>query len=55
VIPLGTMRSRNVAAMLLRTIPGVHLVLAHARTPFKGSAGKVMLSIKFSVLQPSTK
>jgi hypothetical protein len=47
VIPLGTGRSRNVAAMLLRTIPGVHLVLAHARTPFKGSAGKVMLSIKY--------
>lgn len=55
VIPLGTVRSRNVAAMLLRTVPGVHLVLAHARTPFKGSAGKVLLSIKFSVLQPSTK
>lgn len=54
VIPLGTLRSRSVAAMLLRTIPGIHLVLAHARTPFKGSAGKVMLSIKFSVLQPKS-
>lgn len=55
VIPLGTVRSRNVAAMLLRTIPGVHLVLAHARTPFKGSAGKVRLTVKFSVLQTATK
>ncbi len=55
VIRLGTVRSRSVAAMLLRTIPGVRLVLAHARTPFKGSAGKVLLSIKFLVLQPSTK
>jgi hypothetical protein len=54
VIPLGTIRSRNVAAMLLRTVPGIHLVLAHARTPFKGSAGKVMLSIKYSVLLPSS-
>jgi hypothetical protein len=54
VIPLGTVRSRSVAAMLLRTIPGIHLVLAHARTPFKGSAGKVLLSIKFWVLQPGS-
>ena len=51
VIPMGTVRSRNVAAMLLRTVPGIHLVLAHARTPFKGSAGKVMLSIKYLALQ----
>jgi hypothetical protein len=54
VIRLGTVRSRSVAAMLLRTIPGVHLVLAHARTPFRGSAGKVLLFIKFSVLQPAS-